>query len=262
VQRSRREKFRVQKLAYPYLLKELRGLGYINSRVVSKERFKKIRLFSSIMSERVQAQVVEVAKNDESKLFAKGRNPRVFYFVHRNGEDFGFFDFVYGNVRHGGKRFNVELEVNGRDATLVVPKQFTDIHRDGLVYVIDTNYPEYIMDPTSIWGINQMYGELTRGFMKVNPFISYPCLATKKNCVGIYQGYSNTFFQMAAWPEGTDERAKFLNDLLDGQHDLSDGQKVHLVVNPARNVHDPVFNALAQQYGRNLERHAVNTKSD
>ncbi|MFA6088298.1 MAG: hypothetical protein WC755_00410 [Candidatus Woesearchaeota archaeon] len=213
------------------------------------------------MSNKISAQIVEVARNNNSKLFAKGKQPNEFYFVSEKENDAGFFNFVQGNLIHSGNKFNVELETNGRDATLIVPKQFTDIHRDGLVYVIDTNYPQHIMEPTSIWAINRQYMNFTKEYMKINQFISYPCLSAKKEGIGIYRGYENSIFQTDIWPEETDEKAKFLNDLLNGKHELLREAKVHLIINSIGNINEHVFNALKQQHGRNLERHTVN-KSD
>jgi len=215
------------------------------------------------MPKTVKAKIVNVSENDETKLFAVGSQPKEYYFVHRNGVDSGFFDFVYGNVSEGGKKFDVELSTSGREATLVTPKQFIDIHRNGLVYVVDTNYPEYIMQPTSMWAVNQMFLEFAQDFMKINPYISFPCAATKSDSLGLYHGRGNTIFKNDPFGQdmGIEEKARVLDGVVTGKHKFLQGRsRVHLIVNPAGNIHDPTFQALTEHYGHKVERHTVNQR--
>ncbi len=200
---------------------------------------------------------------DVRSIVAYGHSELEFYNIVPAPDDSGFFDFVSGNVQNG-RRFEVELKpVDGLgrlDYNLVVPKLFTDIHRDGVVYVVDTNAPQKIMQPTSISGLNRLYSIFVRKLMEKNPFIGYPCAATQLRDIGLYRGYENSFFRNEPFdPDkmSAEERAAVLESVVNGWHEFLMGHRVHLVVNPSEHVHDPVFQILKKKYGHDVDRFSI-----
>lgn len=220
----------------------------------------------------VSARVIAHARREPNELFAVGRNNREeYYFIKRNGRDDDsclFFDFLSSQVpktneihwSRASEGFQVQLKLYGiRTAVVVAPQPFLEIHKQGQVYMLDTDIPDLDYLLNFELGTDTS-NRLNKQLRQINPFISHPAALISEGYVTVYDksdSFSRDFSNNAGL-------LALLRNLIEGEdvelQRKADpfSNKVHLIVYNSREVtgaFNQVYDDLEEELGGRLSRY-------
>ena len=193
------------------------------------------------------------------------------YDIQPVGDDYGFFNFVLTNVRKN-THFSPDISVEENIATLVVPEQYLELHRDNKIYVINTDYD--VGDFLCTGGEpSKAYSRITSHALKRNPYLATPFLVLSKDAASIIMSnpinllVDNKYgiIQNNSLESVVREDVPVVSQILDGEHPVMKlqefgDQKVHLIVNTAGIDNALLLTTLARDSGYNLKRYNLKKK--